>query len=56
MGGGWRGGGIVEKVETLAKQLCLPEWGGLVGWLGEGLVWTNFLDNSKIFLVFNKLS
>ena len=48
--------GIVEKVETLIATDCLPEWGGLLGWLGEGVVWTNFLDNSKIFLVFIKLS
>ena len=48
---------MVEKVETLAKQLtaCQSREGFWAGG-GTGVVWTNFLDNSKIFLVFIKLS
>ena len=50
VGGGWVG-------ETVAKQLTACQSSeGLRAGGEEGVVWTNFLDNSKIFLVYIKLS
>ena len=50
VGGGWVG-------ETVAKQLTACQSSeGLRASGEEGVVWTNFLDNSKIFLVYIKLS